>query len=59
MVVVLGAGAASVSLPAAQGEPLLLGDPWEGAGQDPSQSSRDVGNLLGARTVWGGLVWYL
>lgn len=48
----LGAGAASISLPAAQGEPPLLGDPWEGAGQDPSQSPRCPHSA-------GGLAWYL
>ncbi|XP_075023379.1 mitochondrial sodium/calcium exchanger protein isoform X1 [Calonectris borealis] len=53
VVVVLGAGAASVSPPAAQGEPLLLRDPREGVGQDPSQSPWDAGSLPGAHTVRG------
>lgn len=39
--------------------PLLLGYPWEGAGQDPPQSPWDFGNLPGACTMWGGLAWYL
>lgn len=42
VVVVLGTGAASVSLPAGKKELLLLGDPWQGAGQDPCQSTWDV-----------------
>lgn len=34
--------------------PLLLGYPWEGAGQDPPQSPWDFGYLPGACTVLEG-----
>lgn len=48
-----GAGAASVSLPTAQGEPLVLWEPWRGAGQDPSQSPSNASKPHSVPAVQG------